>query len=292
MRHSVMRSLSVHAVAMRALLAGVVLSGGVLAGALPAAAQMDSREGIALQNQILELRRDLQALQSQGGGYRGGSVPPPVVRGGGMPGELSAQLLDRVSSLEEEVRRLHGRLDEQANATRRAQDDLAKQIADMNFRQQNAGGPPAVVPSLGPAPTALNAPQPGTSARRPPELAMQEGNAALARRDYAMAEASAREVLAVGRGPRTTDAQFLLAQALNGKRDYQGAAIAYDDAYNRARTGPRAPDALLGVANALFALNDKGAACGSLEKLRADFPSVRADVREGAASLRGRAGCR
>ena len=35
-----------------------------MAGA-PASAQMDTREGIALQNQILELRRDMQALRDQ-----------------------------------------------------------------------------------------------------------------------------------------------------------------------------------------------------------------------------------
>ena len=85
---------------------------------------------------------------------------------------------------------------------------------------------------------------------------MQEGNAALARRDYAVAEVAAREVLAGGRNAsRAGDAQFLLAQALVGRRDYQGAAVAYDDAYNRSRTGSRAPEALLGLANALAGLN-------------------------------------
>ena len=272
---------------MRILLSALLLA-GTIAG--PAVAQMDSREGIALQNQIMELRRDLQSLQSQ----RSGGLPPPVVRGGGGgSSELSTQLLDRVSSLEDEVRRLRGQLDEQSNANRRAQDDLSKQIADMNFRQQNSGSAPqGGGVSGGASPSAALAGPSSGPVRRPPELAMQEGNAALARRDYPMAEAAAREVLAVPRSPRSTDAQFLLAQSSTGKRDFQGAAIAYDDAYNRARTGPRAPDALLGVANALLALNDRAAACASLDKMRAEFPSVRADVREGAAALRGRAGCR
>ena len=287
--------------AARRLVGGSLVVAALLAGlGGRAAAQMDSREGIALQNQILELRRDLQALQAQRGGP---SYPPPlpVVRGGSGGSEISAQLLDRVNSLEEEVRRLHGQVDEQANATRRSQDELAKQIADMNFRQQNGGtgagpGPgPGTYPGPGPGPgpKPLNgAALDGAPVRRPPELAMQEGNAALARRDYPMAEASAREVLANTRGPRSGDAQFLLAQALSGKRDYQGAAIAYDDAYTRAPRGARAPDALVGIAEALLALNDKGAACGSLEKMRAEFPSVRPDVREHVAALRGRAGCR
>lgn len=270
------------------MIRGLVLAGLLSSLLAPAArAQMDSREGIALQNQILELRRDLQALQG-----RGGAAAPPV-RGGGGGGEISAQLLDRVQTLEDEVRRLRGQLDEMSNALRRSNDDLNKQIADLNFRLQNAGGG---APGVGPGPASGAPPVPlnpgAASGRRPPELAMQEGNAALARRDYAMAEAAAREVLAGARGPRSVDAQFLLAQALMGKRDFQGAAIAYDDAYSRARTGARAPDALLGIANALLALNDRAAACASIEKLRAEFPSVRPDVREGAAAARARAGCR
>ena len=122
---------------------------------------------------------------------------------------------------------------------------------------------------------------------------MQEGNAALARRDYPAAEAAAREVLASGRAsPRAGDAQFLLAQSLTGKRDYQAAAVAYDDAYNRSRTGSRAPDALVGLANALLGINERQAACATLDKLRVEFPSPRPDVREAAVSIRGRAGCR
>ncbi len=85
---------------------------------------------------------------------------------------------------------------------------------------------------------------------------MQEGSAALARRDYPAAEAAAREVLA-RRGPRAADAQLLLAQAEMGERNYQQAAPDFYDAYNRSRTGARAPDALLGVANALLALGDR-----------------------------------
>lgn len=275
---------------MRALVAGLAVA-ACLAG--PARAQMDSREGIALQNQILELRRDLQAMQGRGGG----SLPPPVVRGGsggGGGGEIAAQLLDRVQALEEQNRQLRGQIDQLANAQRRQGEELAKQVGDLNFRLGNgapAAGAAPSPPAAGPAPVPLNA-QVAPQGRRPPELAMQEGNAALARRDYPMAEAAAREVLAAGRGPRATDAQFLLAQSLAGRRDYQGAAIAYDDAYNRGRTGARGPDALLGVASSMVALNEAAAACASLDKLRAEYPGVRPDVRQAVAALRTRAGCR
>ena len=43
---------------------------GLLMASAPAWAQMDSRDAIALQNQILELRQQVQAMQQRGG-------PPP-----------------------------------------------------------------------------------------------------------------------------------------------------------------------------------------------------------------------
>jgi TolA-binding protein len=121
---------------------------------------------------------------------------------------------------------------------------------------------------------------------------MQEGNAALARRDYAAAETSAREVLSSRTSPRAYDAQFLLAQALMGQRQYSQAAIAYDDAYNRSKKGAHAPDSLMGLANALLAINERNAACDTLAKLRSEYPSPRPDIRDAALSTGQRAGCR
>ena len=122
---------------------------------------------------------------------------------------------------------------------------------------------------------------------------MQEGNAALARRDYPTAEAAARQVLTGYRtSPRAYDAMFLLAQAQFGQRQYSQAALSYDDAYNRAHRGAHAEDALLGLANSLVGLNDKPSACEALANLHAQFPTLRGDLRDQVASTRGRAGCR
>jgi TolA-binding protein len=128
--------------------------------------------------------------------------------------------------------------------------------------------------------------------RRTPEVAIQEGNAALARRDYPTAEAAAREVLNNNRlSPRAYDAQYLLAEALTGKRDYSQAAIAYDDAYRRAPTGMHSQDSLLGLADSLTSINEKRAACDTLNQLRTQFPTPRPDLAAPIASARQRAGC-
>lgn len=299
--------------AIRPILSAVVL----LFAATPGWAQVESREGIALQNQILELQRQVQGLQAQGG--RGSptnlggnySGPPPS----SSSGDLVAQLLSRVGALEEQVRQLRGRVDELQNQADRQSADLAKKIDDLGFQMQNPGsarppnsGPPPprpLQPQTGsPPPGALSlaAPQPmqpqtpqppPAPVRRTPEMSMQEGNAALARRDYTAAEQAAREVLINSRtSPRAYDAQFLLAQSLAGQRQFSQAAIAYDDTYNRSRRGGHAEDALLGLANSLAAINEKKAACDTLGKLRAEFPTPRPDLREGIASAAQRSGCR
>jgi TolA-binding protein len=282
----------------RSLLAAALLAGA----AMPAFAQMESREAIALQNQVLQLQQQIQYLaarmqQGGGGGYYQGAPAP-----GPQNGDLTAQLLDRVSRLEDQVRDLRGRMDELQNTVQQQGADLNKQIGDLKFAMQQGGGgggapssAPAVAPpggSLGTAPQQSGQAAP-TNARRPPELAMQEGNAALARRDYPAAEAAAREVLQnSGRSPRAYDAQFLLAQSLLGQHNYQAAAVAFDDTYNRAHGGNRAQDSLLGLANSLMGLGDKQASCGALDKLRMEFPNMRADVKTASAGARQRAGCR
>ena len=293
-------------------LPGLALAGWMLA-ALPGAAQaqMDSREAIQLQNQLLELRRDVQGLREQlrnsggssGSSSGGGSIFSGRPSGGGSSGggEITAALLDRVVALEEQVRRMQGRLDESENARQRQGDELRKEIEDLNFKLGQGGGarpPAAAAPAAaaaaaaGGAAAASGATPPAGAVRRTPEVAMQEGNAALARRDYTAAEAAAREVLRFPQSPRAADAQFLLAQSLNGKRDYQAAAVAYDDTYNRGKTGTNAQPALLGLANALISLNEKRAACATLDKLKAEFPNPRADLREPVNGARQRAGCR
>ena len=274
---------------MRAI---TVTTVAVLAAALlarPAVAQIESREAISLQNQILELRHQMQ--QQNPGGGNAEPVAPPLGSSAAVDpqaaGGLTSQLLDRVSTLEGQVRDLRGQLDQLSNQVQQQNAALAKQIGDANFAFQQQGHPGGGAAAAGPS-----APPPASPPRRTAELALQQGNAALARRDYAGAQSSAREVLAGPRGPRQTDAQFLLAQSLAGQRQYQQAATAYYDVYSRAPRSPRAPDALLGVSASLLALGDKTDACQALQKLRVEFPALPPRARNASATLRGRAGCR
>lgn len=275
----------------------------VAIGPSVARAQIDSREGIALQNQIYQLRQDLRTLQDQasrGGGARGPAYPqPPQPLYGGGGNDLLPQLLTRVDALEEQVRQLRGRTDETQNQLQQLGQDLNKKIDDLAFQAGPQGGRPALPPSgasasYAPPPAAYLAPPPGSrssSGTRTPELALQEGNAALNRRDYPAAEAAAREVLANRTSPRAYDAKLLLAQALQGERQYPQAAVAFDDAYNLSRKGSHAQEALLGLATSLGAIKEFKASCDTLSRLRTDFPQLRSDIRDGAAAAAQKASC-
>ena len=118
----------------------VALLGFGLALAAPAYAQVESREGIALQNQILDLRRELDAVRRGGGGAL--PAPSPASRGPAASGDLVQQLLGRVQELEEENRRQRGQLDVAENNSRPVLAEIEKLRADLDFRFQTFGPAP------------------------------------------------------------------------------------------------------------------------------------------------------
>ncbi len=225
----------------------------------------------------------------------------PTQRAAGGPNEVMTDLLERLVRLEEENRLLRGQVERLGNLVQTQGNDTTKQFGDLSYRvealekggaaAQAAGAAVAAKPGQPAAPAAATPAAPAV--KRTPELALQEGNAALARRDYAAAEAAANEVIQAAKGgPRGMDGQFLLAQALAGGKNWQKSAVAYYDAYDRGKTGSRAPEALLGLANALVALNDKKSACDTLNKLHAEFPNPRTEVKDGVVQVRMKAGCK
>lgn len=277
---------------LRAALLGLGLIG------LPglAKAQVETREGIALQNQILQLRQEVEALR------RGGALPAPVAPSGGSSrpsapqGELVPQLLDRVSRLEEELRQMRGRAEQAEFRERQTRERVEKLEGDLDFRLQalegqRAGAARSVAPSAAPTPTAAAQP-PAAAGPRPPQRALAEGQTALGRRDFATAEAAAREVIASRDAPRQADAQMLLGDALLGKRDFGAAAVAYDDAFRRGPQGARANEAMFGVANALIGLGNNRDACAQLNDLRSRSPNLAGPLAERVADARRRAQCR
>ena len=151
---------------MRSVVAPVVVATFLLAASMPPVhAQVDSREGIALQNEIYQLRQELKSVEDQmargGSGSRPQIYAPPQQ---GIGNDLLAQLLTRVDALEEQIRQLRGRIDETQNQLQRQSNDLGKRIDDLAFLINTQGVQPAAKPSAPP-----NAPPPRRRPRRPAE---------------------------------------------------------------------------------------------------------------------------
>lgn len=261
-----------------------------------------SREGIALQNQILSVQNQLQQMQAQlqqvqanSGGGGGGNAPAPADSGGG--GGLTSQLLQRVSTLEDEVRTLTGQMQQLQNQVNTQNAQLSKQIGDITFQMQNGGASGAsaggaAAGAAAQAAAAPAAPAAGPGAAATPETLLQQGNIALHDGKYQVSEGVAREILAKHRSsPRAYDAQYLLAQSLQGQGRYQEAALAFDDAYNMNHKGKKAPNALLGLSMTLAAIKQNSAACDTLTTLHAQFPKPPAYLVQPIAAQHKRLGC-
>ena len=97
-----------------------------------------------------------------------------------------------------------------------------------------------------------------------------------------------------GRGPLRQQGAALVekARALLGQRQYQNAALAYDDAYRRNRSSGRAPEAMLGLANAFLGFGAKREACATLDDLRTQFPRLSGTLADRAGAARKQGGCR
>ncbi len=273
---------------------------------------VQSQEGIALENQILQLQNQVQQLQAGGGGSSSGgsalggeSASPPASSSGGGTSDSSivTKLLNQVNDLQSQVQDLSGKVDTLQNEVDTQHAATEKEIADLKFQMTGAtpGAPPSALPGA-PAPQAGSAPAPMAPAVPPPVAApavtgspatiLHDGLAAYAKHDYPTAEAAAHAILTTAKSsPQAYRAQYLLAQSLAAENKPQAAAIAYDDAYNLNRAGTWAPQSLFGLAASLADINQHEAACDTLSSLNSQFPTPPEGMKAKIDALSHRASC-
>jgi TolA-binding protein len=282
----------------RTLLAALPIA-ALAFGFLPvtARAQMiSSREGIALENQILELKQQIQQMQQSGGnGNSALAAPAEPVAPGGASSALLPNMLQQIQTLNDQVQDLRGRVDTLEHEVATQHDELKQEIGNLKFQMSQAGGAAAGAAAM-PTPPAPQAapPRAAAPAARAPrvEASLTAARRALAAGDYQTAQADARAVIArQGKGAGNGGAELVLAQALSHQGQNQSAAIAYDDAYNASRTGPNAPDALLGLAGSLTAIHQNQEACDTLDSLASQFSSPSASLATRIHLARVRAHC-
>jgi TolA-binding protein len=277
--------------------------------AQPAAAQMESREAISLQDQIAELRQELQIMQQnqQAAGQPmpqampqpGPETQPPTQVTPGTS-DTVADLVVRVSALEDENRTLRGRIDDLTNQLQHVNDTLAKQISDLAFKlgQGAQGGAPpdagAAPAGGGGLPQAAPPPEQAPPPPKPhmtPEQALRAARLANDHGDYESAAAAAHQALAAGHGAHVAEAELQLGRAEGGQHMFREAATDYFSAYKHAPKAPDAPIALLGMANAFIAQGKAKDACQVLALIPAQFPQATPLVKAGTSSARHRASC-
>ena len=220
------------------------------------AQQMETREGIALQNEIYQLQQELEQLRQQGpsrgggsslGGYGDREAPAPR----GRSNDLVTQLLSRVDTLEEQMRDLRGRIDELQNQTQQQTADLSKQLDDLKFRMQNGGGrPPPGDPDTAPSEAP---PSEGPMSSAPPRdlgaLSAQPHRPY--RPDQPMPLTPQPPRPPASPVPHTPEVAMHAGYAALAQRNYQAAEAAARDVLANHRTSPRAYDAQFLLAQAL-----------------------------------------
>ncbi len=163
----------------------LLLASTVIVSLLPVVAMaqpmIQSQEGIALENQILQLQQQLQQVQGSGGSgggsalNGGGAYQPPADQGSGGAAPDSGivgNLLNQVQQLQAQVQQLSGQVDTLQNQVNTQHDGTEKEIGDLKFQvgggaaaggTAGAGGAPPGAPGAAPGTDTMQAP-PGTDA--------------------------------------------------------------------------------------------------------------------------------
>jgi tol-pal system protein YbgF len=237
----------------------------------------------------------------------------------------------RFNAIESQMRDLTGRIEELNHQVSdlKAQLDRLSSDVDLRFNQiqhpgsgtAEAGGtmPPQPMPPHGAgdmsqAPTksgnlgTLSAPPPASAKSAAPQQSASapaalpnEGSpqdqynyamGLLTQANYPAAEEAMRSFVARWpKDPLAGNAQYWLGETFYVRKDYGNAATAFAQGYEKYPHGAKAPDDLLKLGMSLANLNQKTDACRAYARLRRDFPSAPAALKERLAAETHHAGC-
>lgn len=297
---------------------------GLTAGSLPtdiAYAQSDARE---LSNRLDRLERELVVVQRRlyNAGNGNGAAPTPTgaqPSGAPLAPAGAAQMDIRLGDLETALRNLTGRVEQIDHALRQL-DRKVERLASQGGASV-APGPtsvngdlstPGAVPAGGLARPAPPGVQAGAAPAQPPTTViggtepasgtiLPEGSADeqfraafgyLRAGDHANGERAMREFIDLhGTDPAASNAFYWLGKIYFARGDFQQAAIAYAEGYQKFPDGPKAELTLLNLAQSLGKLGKTAEACASLGQLDTQFSNLGATIRGEAAATRQDLGC-
>lgn len=259
-----------------------------------------SRDVIALQNQVAQLKAQINQLQAQNvysdddsAKHRKKKHKDDDQDANTDPNSsLLPDLVSRINNLEDQQRSMRGEIDDLSNQLKTQTDLLNKKIDDMNFAAghgdtANTTSSKAVAASAGAATTASLA----QSSNNTSGSTLKDGQQAVLKGDFQRAESIAKKILATPEGSKSVNAHFLLAQAQAGQGNFKGSSVSYYTVFKNFPKSSKAPVALLGVGYSLIKNGKTQEACQALGLLHSKYPNISDQIKKSATNLSHKAKC-
>jgi tol-pal system protein YbgF len=254
-------------------------------------------------------------------------VSPSVVPGAAVPGANPgmARLEVRMSQLEQDLRAVTGRMEDVSFQLRKLDDRLDKLAADIEYRlgQAKSGDRAAATSAAGggdtvaaiaagggavtstpraqqpatetEAPRPTSASTPSQNASLPPKTPREQyarAFAQLEKRQYEESAAGFTEFLKANpNDPLADNARYWLGESYYARGQFGRSAELFLDAYEKNKSGPKAPDTLLKLGLSLSGLDKNKEACATFRELNRAFPNAPDAVKERAAQEGKRLSC-
>ena len=208
---------------------------------------------------------------------------------------------DRLNQLQQSISLLTGQIEQLQYKNQQLQQQMEKMQADYEYRLdqlekgKGGGGPRPTAPPPGPPslqPQAGAAPPPGPANAANGDQLYHDAFKMLQDGDYAGAEKAFKTF--VQRNPQHVlagNAQYWLGESFYVRGNYNEAAVAFAEGYQKYPTNVKAPQNLLKLAMSLTAMGRKPDACKAFDQLARQFPNAPADVKLRAGRERQNAGC-
>lgn len=281
-----------------------------------------SQEMGALVDHLNRLERDLQTLQREvyQNKVPSSKVPPgakvkPALEYADVTSSAARAEL-RFTEFESQIRELTGRIEESQFKLTEINERLNILTSDLELRlgalerggsagmagtgyltispsmaaKLKSDAPP---PLLTTVPTAEPIEEVVTKAATlPPKEAYNHAFSLLSSREYVDAERELRAFLeAYPNDALAANAIYWLGETYYVRNDFRQAAVTFLQGYQKDPKGSKAPDHLLKLAKSLGNLREKKEACATLGRLKKEFPSAAATIKQRAAAEHKRNAC-
>ncbi|MUG34259.1 hypothetical protein [Commensalibacter sp. ESL0382] len=271
------------------------------------AQENNSRQVIALQNQVAQLKSQISQLQAQNTNFNDDSDNYRKKRHKDKDEDdslstnngLLPDLVSRINNLEDQQRVMRGEIDDLSNQLKTQNDLVNKKIDDMNFAAGRGGASDGssddvVTDSKSEVSKKSSiSDDSGTIKSVKPETGstLKDGQQALLNGNFQIAESIAQKILSTPEGAKSPSARYLLAQAQAGQGNFKASSVNYYAVYKNFPKSPKAPSALLGVGYLMLKNGKVQEACQAVSLLHSKYPNVSTQVKSSALNLSRKAKC-